>query len=370
MSLRRAVLLSSTALVGALLVPTAGTAIAQPASTPLQAAYTCKVNFWLLPDAEPFPMALDAGVTALRTGSTVKVEMSMGKPVLALDDPLENVGLSTDLRATANGTSTALTGGGTVSFLPDTPVDLPVLTATLNTPATSLQLALGALTLTVDYSAFKVPINCTLDAPVTITVPVTDPSAPLPTPTPTVTPTPTPTPTPTVTPVPTPTPTPTVTPTPVPTPTVTPTPVPTPTVTPTPVPTPTVTPTPVPTPTVTPTPVPTPTQIPAPVPSAKQSPVLKVSLTKKTQKFRKAPATVKVSLKRAKKSTLAPRGTVVVKVGKRTVARIKVKGPKSFRVSLSRTLKVGSHQIKVTFTPKKGTAHTSISRSVKVRVKR
>lgn len=306
MNVRRAVLLSSTALVGALLVPAAGiataTATAQATSTPLQASYTCKISFWLLPGAEPFPMDLDADVSALRTGPAVQVTMTMGKPVLDLDDPLENVGLSTDLRATVDGRSTTLVGSGTVSFLPATPVDLPALETTVTTPATSLPLTLGALTLTVDYANFEVPINCTLDSPVSVTVPVVDPNAPAPTPTPT----------------------------------------------------------------------PTPTQDPAPAPApvAKRAPVLKVSLTKKTQKFRKAPAKVKVSLKRAKQNRVAPRGTVVVKAGKRTVAKVQVKGPKSFKVSLPRNLKPGRHKVKVTFTPKKGTSHKKVSRSVKLRVKR
>lgn len=308
MSLRRATLVASTALVTALLAPLGGTT-AQAATTSLQAAYTCQLTFFLLPDADPFPMGVEAEVKAVRDGSTVNLEMSMGQPVLPLEEPLDDVHLATSLQFTADGRPHTLTGGGTVSLRPATPVELPVLKAAVTSDDTQLTLVPGALTVTVKAGVFDVPINCTLDEPVSVTVPVSDPYASSPTP-----------------------------------------------------------PAPSAPPETSPTPDPTPET--TPKPAVKRSPVLKVSLTKKSQRVRKAPAKVKVTLERAARSSAQPRGKVVVKVGKRIVTRVSVKGSKKFRVSLPRKLKVGRHTVKVVFTPKKGTAYKKSTRSVKVRVKR
>ena len=290
MHLRRAAL-ATTAVTLGLLAPVSSQAA--PAATPLNASYTCQVKSFLLPDAEPFAMEVAATVDAVRTGPRVDLAVSMGRPVLAVDDTLENVQLASSLKASVNGAATTLAGSGTVTLGPGRPVDLPLLTGALTTPATSLTVVPGALTVTVTVGPFEVPINCTPVTAPSVTVPVVDPSAP-----------------------------------------------------------------------------PAPAPAPAPAPTEKSAPSLKVSLTKKTQKLKKAPATVKIALGRATGSSADPAGTITVKVGNRKIATRTVAGSRTLKIALPRTLKPGRHVVRVSFSPRSGTPYKQASRTVRIRVTR
>lgn len=175
MHLHRAALATTAALTVALLAPVA-TAQTAPATTGLKASYTCQITHFFFPDAEPFPLDVDAQVSAVRTDGRVDLELSMGRPVLAVEDTLEDVRLDSSLSTDINGTAATLTGGGTVTLGPGLPVDLPVLTGSLTTTASALTLTPGPLTVTVTVATFKVPMECTTTAGA-VTVPVTDPGA-------------------------------------------------------------------------------------------------------------------------------------------------------------------------------------------------
>jgi len=90
-----------------------------------------------------------------------------------------------------------------------------------------------------------------------------------------------------------------------------------------------------------------------------------VTLSKKSQKFKKSPAKVKVVVS-GKKAV----GTVTIFDGKKALKTVTLKGGKA-TYTLSKTLKKGKHTIKAVFTPKNVEAFkTSTSKSVKLTVKK
>lgn len=271
---------------------------------------TVSVNYTCTNNHTTDVASMPMDLTVQATPSGTQTKLTIAGGSTTMDDTITLDSISGTLKATVGGAETKLSGSATkLAIKKGVAFTLPSLTGTVNTPGTTTTFTPGLFTLSIKTTYLFVPVEVILSCTAQGT-PATITLG-----TPAVTP-----------PV---------------------------------------------TPTVNPTVTPGPTQ--APVPRPARAPKMKVALTGKVVKTRAKGPRVTVSVTRATSAYSHPTGTVKVKVGSRTVAKMKVARGKKVSVRLPKQSKAGTKKVTVSYAPDaaaRTAGHLKASKKVTYKVRR
>ena len=148
--------LAGALLASAPLVAPAATAAVTGSAT-VSASYSCSVL------GQRFDLPVDFSLTAAPSGRSTTLTASGGRPTLPLDAPLTITKVTSTLAAQVDGRPVTLSGTvPSLTATPNTPIDLPSLTGTVDVPGPTLTFSPGAFSMALTAYGFPASITCSL----------------------------------------------------------------------------------------------------------------------------------------------------------------------------------------------------------------